>query len=151
MARRPVNLGSVPNAESPLEGGCGCGAVRFRLGAPFLGAGYCHCRRCQRRSGTPSSLNAQLESSGFELLAGALVIRTWRPEGGRSKSFCGECGGHLFSGDPDRETTISIRFGALDGDPEVRPAWRQWISSAPAWFEIPADGLPRYPEGRPVT
>ena len=36
----------------PLTGGCNCGAVRFEVTAPLVGASYCHCKRCQRRSGT---------------------------------------------------------------------------------------------------
>ena len=38
--------------EYPLTGGCNCGAVRFEVTAPLVKAGYCHCQRCQRRSGT---------------------------------------------------------------------------------------------------
>ena len=40
------------------QASCLCGAVRFELTEPFLGAGYCHCERCRRRSGVPFTLNA---------------------------------------------------------------------------------------------
>ena len=39
-------------------------------------------------------------------------------------------------------------FGAIDGDPGIRPEWHQWVSSAPAWDPMPDDGLPRFSESR---
>ena len=41
--------------------------------------------------------------------------------------------------------------GALDGDPEIRPRWRQWVSSAPDWYALPEDGLPRFPKRTPTV
>lgn len=141
----------MPSPSSPLEGRCLCGTVRFRVIAPFETAGYCHCKRCQRRSGTTSTLNALVEVESFEISAGADAIRTWRPPDGQPKSFCMHCGGHLFSGDPDRGPVVGVRLGAVEGDPEIRPQWRQWVSSAPAWETIPDDGLPRFSEARDAS
>jgi hypothetical protein len=138
----------MPSPEAPLRGRCLCGAVRFQVTAPFQTAGYCHCKRCQRRSGTTSTLNARVAAEGFEILEGAEMIRTWHPPDGQPKSFCVSCGGHLFSGDPDRGPMVGVRLGALDGDPGIRPQWRQWVSSAPEWEAIPDDGLERFSEGR---
>jgi hypothetical protein len=137
--------------ELPLEGRCLCGEVRFQVTAPFQSAGYCHCKRCQRRSGTTSTLNATVVAEGFEILQGEELIATWRPIDGRPKSFCRKCGGHLFSGEPESDPTVGVRLGALEGDPEIRPRWHQWVSSAPSWDPIPEDGLPRYSEGRPPS
>ena len=47
------------------------------------------------------------------------------------------------------EDFVSVRLGAVDGDPGIRPECRQWVSSAAVWEEIPDDGLPRYDEGAP--
>ena len=41
-----------------------------------------------------------------------------------------------------------MRFGALHGDPGIEPQWRQWLESAPDWYPIPDDGLPRFPQRR---
>jgi hypothetical protein len=131
----------------PLTGGCACGAVRYRITADFTGSSYCHCTRCQRRTGTAWSINASVPPDGFEITQGAELVRTWRPEGGFSKSFCGECGGALFSG--GGEKPVGVRMGSLDRDPGVRPQYHQWVESAPAWEAIPDDGLPRYPQARP--
>jgi hypothetical protein len=139
----------VPSPEHPLTGRCACGAVRFVVTQPFQSAGYCHCRRCRRRSGVPWSYNGLVATSGFELTAGSETVSHWQPEGGgRRKSFCRSCGGHLFSGDPEREDDLAVRLGAVEGDPEVEPTWRMWISSAPDWCPIPEDGLPRFTESR---
>ncbi len=64
------------------------------------------------------------------------------------KAYCADCGGHLFAGSLDADF-ISIRLGAIEGDPGIRPEYRQWLSSAVLWEEIPDDGLPRYDEGAP--
>jgi hypothetical protein len=129
--------------QNPLLGSCGCGAVRFEVRAPFEAARYCHCHRCQHRTGTSSSANAKLAVAAFEILTGAELIGTWAPAAGQPKSYCVECGGHLFSGAQDDEH-IFVRLGAIDGDPGIRPEYRQWLSSAAAWESIPDDGLPRY-------
>lgn len=132
-----------------LSGSCLCGAVRFEVRAPFFDAGYCHCTRCQGRTGTGSSVNGLVEARHVAVVSGAEAIRTWRPEGGYPKSFCGTCGAHLFSGVPGGAGRCGVRFGALDGAPGIAPRFRQWISSAAPWDPIPDDGLARYPEGRP--
>jgi hypothetical protein len=138
----------MPSREAPLPGSCSCGAVRFEVRAPFKTAGYCHCTRCRRRTGAMWTLNATVDADGFEILEGADAIRTWRPPDGLPKSFCGNCGGHVFSGDPESGGVVGVRLGAVHGDPGIRPRWRQWLASAPAWEPIPDDGLPRYPQQR---
>jgi hypothetical protein len=139
----------MPSRERPLAGRCACGAVRFQVTEPFLSAGYCHCHRCQRRSGVPFTFNALVAPTGFELLAGAADLTAWVPEdGGRPKSFCRHCGGHVFGGDLEAESPIAVRLGTIEGDPEIEPTWRAWLSSAPSWYEIPEDGLEHFPEGR---
>ncbi|MGE0066406.1 MAG: GFA family protein [Solirubrobacterales bacterium] len=141
----------MPSVDRPLSGRCACGEVRFRVTKAFDSAGYCHCQRCQRRSGVPWSFNGLVAADGFELVSGADSITTWRPEdGGRPKSFCRACGGHVFGGDPDGGGTVAVRLGAVEGDPEVEPSWRAWLSSAPDWCPVPDDGLTRFEGGRPL-
>ncbi len=130
----------------PITGGCGCGAVRFEVTAPLGAAMYCHCTRCQRRSGTGASANARAEPGTFKIVLGEEKVRTWRPEGGWVKCFCGECGSALYSADPRDPDHVSVRLGAVDGDPGVRPGVRQFVAYAAAWEPIPDDGLPRYEE-----
>jgi hypothetical protein len=136
----------MPSPDSPLRGSCACGAVSFEITAPFETAGYCHCKRCQRRTGTLWSFNAMVPAAGFEIVAGREYVRLWKPPDGIAKAFCEACGGHLYS---DGGDAIGVRLGAVDGDPEIRPQWRQWLESAPGWEAIPDDGLPRFQQARP--
>lgn len=132
--------------ELPLTGGCGCGAVRFEVTAPLVGANYCHCTRCQRRSGTAASANARPEPGSFRLLCGEDALRAWSPASGWEKLFCANCGSAVFSRDPQDHERMSIRLGAFDADPGIRPRVRQFVAYAAAWETIPNDGLPRHEE-----
>ncbi len=136
--------------DPSTEGGCLCGGVRFELTEPASHAGYCHCTRCQRRTGTAASAQARVDGRAFRLLQGEDLIKAWRhPDGGFEKCFCRECGAHLFSRNPDDHTQMSIRMGAFDGDPGVRPRWRTFVAYAAPWEPIPDDGLERFAEGKP--
>jgi hypothetical protein len=134
-----------------MTGGCGCGAVRYEITGRLLEAGYCHCTRCQRRTGSAASVSVTLEPDGMRFLRGAEQVRYWRPEGGGwGKAFCGACGSALYSEHPEDPTIRAVRLGTLDADPGIRPAYHQFVRYA-AWFEaIPDDGLPRYDERRPM-
>jgi len=132
-----------------LTGGCGCGAVRFEITEPLTSATYCHCTRCQRRSGTAASANGKTTPGSFRIVEGEGEIRSWQPEGGSEKAFCGRCGSALFSRTPGDPPGIGVRLGAIDGDPGIRPQFRQHVATAAVWEPLPDDGLRRFPAGRP--
>ena len=131
-----------------LTGGCGCGAVRFEVTAPLLSAQYCHCTRCQRRTGTGASANARVEPGSFHVVSGEDRLRAWKPDDGAEKWFCGDFGSALFSRDPHDRDRVGVRLGAFDGDPGILPAAHAFVAYAAPWEPIPDDGLPRYPERR---
>jgi hypothetical protein len=133
----------------PITGACGCGAVRFSVDAPFVGAVYCHCTRCQRRSGTGAAASARVMPGSFRIDAGEDQVRVWAPEGGFEKAFCGACGSALFARNPRDHDVVAVRLGAVDGDPGIRPGVRQFTAYAAPWEPIPDDGLPRFPERVP--
>jgi hypothetical protein len=124
--------------------------VRFEIAEDAVeSAAYCHCTRCQRRSGTAASANARVTPGAVRITAGSELVKEWQPEGGFAKAFCSECGSALFSRPPDSEHPIGVRLGALDSDPGVRPAWRQFVAYAAPWEPIPDDGLARHDERMP--
>lgn len=129
-----------------LTGACGCGAVRYEVSAPLVSAGYCHCTRCQRRTGAAASANGRTEKGSFRVVAGEQRLRAWKPAGGSEKWFCGDCGSALFSRHPIDPEQVSIRLGTLDQDPGLRPSARQFTAYAAPWEQIPDDGLPRHRE-----
>lgn len=137
-------------SETPLTGGCLCGAVRFELTAPPREAGYCHCTRCQRRTGTASSAQVRIDARTLRLLAGEELVKAWRhPDGGFEKCFCSECGAHLFARNPEDPTQASVRMGAFDEDPGAPLTYRLHVASAAPWEPIPDDGLERFDGARP--
>lgn len=103
----------------PLHGRCMCGAVGFSVDAPLLGALYCHCQRCQRRSGTSHSMTALCAPGSFSVTEGEDRLRSWDPGDGWVKSFCSTCGSHTHTTNPDDPNLVAVRLG---------------------------DGLPRFPE-----
>jgi hypothetical protein len=135
--------------ELPLTGGCGCGAVRFEIDAPLTGALYCHCTRCQRRTGTAASVTGRIVPGSLRVTSGEEHLRDWRPEGGMPKTFCVLCGSAVLARTPEGEWR-GVRFGALDADPGTRPSYHQFTDYAAAWEPIPEDGLPRHPERAPA-
>jgi hypothetical protein len=137
--------------ELPLTGGCLCGAVRFEVDEPLVSASWCHCTRCQRRTGTPASAQARIVPGSLRVLAGEAALREFKPEDGFPKVFCGECGSALWSRNPADPTALGVRLGAFDDDPGIRPEYHQFVAYAAAWDEIPDDGLPRYPERKPAV
>ena len=136
--------------ELPLTGGCLCGAVRFEIDAPLVSASWCHCTRCQRRTGTPASAQGRVAPGSFRLLQGEGAVRAYEPAGGWAKVFCGECGSQLWSESPDDPEVRGVRLGAFDRDPGIRPEYHQFVAYAAPWAALPDDGLPRYPERKPA-
>jgi len=134
--------------DARLTGGCLCGGVRYEVTEPPVKATYCHCTRCQRRTGTAASAQARLVPGSLRIVEGKELVQAWQPEDGFAKCFCSRCGGALWSVDAGGEVW-SVRLGTFDSDPGVRPSHRQYVAYAAAWEPIPDDGLPRYPEAAP--
>lgn len=135
--------------DLPLTGGCMCGAVRFEIDRPLVSAGYCHCTRCQRRTGTAASASARIEPGSLTVVAGEELLHAWDPPEGFSKIFCSVCGSAMWSRSQEDPSILSVRLGALDGDPGIRPMDHTFVAYAASWEPLPDDGLPRHPEARP--
>ena len=137
-------------SDPVLTGGCLCGGVRFELSERPKTAGYCHCTRCQGRTGSGSSAQARIDGRTFRLVTGAELVKGWRhPDDGFEKCFCRECGAHLFGRNPENHPEMSVRMSAFDDDPGVRPSWRAYVAYAADWEPMPDDGLERFDEGKP--
>ena len=138
-------------SDGTLTGGCLCGGVRFEVLEPPVSAGYCHCTRCQKRTGTAASPQARLAPGSLRVTSGEELLRAYDPgDGGFLKVFCSGCGSALWSRAADDPDVVSVRFGAFDSDPGIRPQYRTFVAYAAPWEPIPDDGLPHYPEARPA-
>jgi hypothetical protein len=136
--------------DEPLRGSCLCGGVRFEITLPFRRANHCHCSRCRKHSGTDRLTQGRVPREGFELLAGEELIRVYRPaDGAAVKAFCSVCGSSLFGGTWPDGPEVSVRFGALDGDPGIRPQYRSFAADTAVWAEPPDGALPSFPGANP--
>jgi hypothetical protein len=123
--------------------------VQYELTEPPLFASYCHCTRCQRRTGTAASAQARVAPGSVRITAGEELVSCWVPDGGSPKCFCSRCGGALWSKDAETGDISGVRLGTFDEDPGVRPEYRQYVAYAAVWEALPDDGLPRHPERKP--
>jgi hypothetical protein len=128
-----------------------CGGVRFEISEPLVLAGYCHCTRCQHRTGTAAAISARIVPGSLTVTSGEELTRAYEPEGGFAKVFCSSCGSALWSRSPTDPDVIAVRLGAFDGDPGIRPSYRQFVAYAAPWEPVPDDGLERFPERRPPS
>ena len=130
-----------------LTGGCQCGAVRFRIKAEPLVAYYCHCRRCQRRSGAPVSAAASFAASAVVFTESEpKIIDSDSP--GLVRQLCGRCGAILWLRPRENPGLQSIRLGCLDNPDAVKPTFHIHTSSQVPWLKM-ADDLPRYQGSAP--
>ena len=123
--------------------------MRFEIEAPLRRANWCHCSRCRKHSGAHALAQARVAREQFRLLAGEELIRVYRPGDGKVKAFCSVCGSSLFGNEWPDGDEISIRMGAFDDDPGIRPQYHTFVASRAPWDELPDDGLPRYDELSP--
>jgi hypothetical protein len=133
---------------SALEGGCLCGGVRFRITGKLGPAGFCHCKTCQRASGSAFASNAPLRTEYFSLTAGADLVTEYESSPRKYRAFCGRCGSPVYSRRDDDPGIRRIRLGTLDGDPGRRPVAHTWVSAKAPWYEI-EDALPQFAEAPP--
>ena len=124
--------------DVPAEGGCACGAVRYRLTSAPLFTHCCHCRDCQRQTGSAFVLNLLIEADRVELLAGSPrpveVAREGRPP--QRISRCPDCGVAVFS-EYDRPQVRFVRAGTIDDPSQVAPDVHIYTRSKVGWLTLP--------------
>lgn len=131
---------------SPREGGCLCGAVRYRVHAKPFDSGYCHCRLCQKSSGAPTLVFASVAWRDFEIVRG--TPRCYRSTSFGARSFCGDCGTQLFMQVDDAPDTLDFTVASLDVPEAAPPGFHIWNSGRITWFDTD-DVLPRFEAARP--
>ena len=132
--------------DLPLEGGCLCGAVRYRITVEPVDPAYCHCRMCQRRSGAPAVATAEIPVTGFAIILGEPAA--YRSSPAAQRLFCRDCGTELYFTLLDDPPSLSLNIGTLDDPEAVQPIKHIWTSSQVSWFDVD-DDLPRHPENPP--
>jgi hypothetical protein len=127
---------------APYSGQCLCGAVRYRLGAEPLIIYACHCKDCQKRSGSAFGMSMWVPRSALAISAGAPVRQDLprRRDGGTFTALsCAACTTRLW-GEAEKHPKLAVmRPGTLDDTSWVRPSVHLWTRSAQPWFVFPAD------------
>lgn len=125
-------------------GGCQCGQIRYRITADPLTLAVCHCRDCQRQSGSAFGMSLIVPESAFELTSGALKTFETRTDSGRVKTcaFCPDCGVRIYNATSARK---SIKAGTLDDVSRLQPRAHFWTGRKQPWTVLPTD-LPCYDE-----
>ena len=134
--------------DGKLEGGCTCGAVRYRLNAKPLFVHCCHCSWCQRETGSAFAVNAFIEAAQVELLQGQPVAKTLPSLSGKGQTMwrCPECGVTLWSNYAGAGPNIHfVRVGTLDEPARAPPDIHIYTSTKQPWVVLPA-GVPAVPE-----
>jgi hypothetical protein len=126
--------------EGGLTGGCTCRAVRYRMiSAPMI-VHCCHCRWCQRETGTAFALNAVIESARVERLAGEPEIVLTPSESGKGQKIvrCPACRIAVYSHYPQAGDAVSfIRVGTLDQPDRLPPDVHIYTASKQPWVVLP--------------
>jgi hypothetical protein len=126
---------------SAHEGGCLCGAVRYRFSATPRVTSLCHCRSCRRAAGAPSVAWVILDAAALEFTAGAPTPHRSSPA--VTRQFCGRCGTPLTYQNDASPGSIDITTASLD-DPDAFPPSREiWLDHKIAW-ETLNPSLPHY-------
>jgi hypothetical protein len=121
------------------EGGCLCGAVRFKTEGEPLNVRVCHCRNCQKAMGSPFFARAQF---GPDALTVEGEVGRYASSEAIDRVFCTRCGTRLFAWRRNG-TAIGISLATFDDRNAFAPTEHIWVSEKIAWLKLD-DGLPQY-------
>lgn len=134
----------MPDPTLPIDGGCLCGQVRFRVSAPPLVTMACHCTGCQRLTASAYSLSAAIPAEGFAVTAGEPVIGGLHTE--NRQYFCPHCKSWLFTRPGGMDWFVNVRPTMLDDTTWSAPFIETWTAEKLPWATTPAvhsyPGLP---------
>jgi hypothetical protein len=126
-----------------LEGGCLCGAVRWRASAAPVRGVICHCAMCRRHSGAPALAFVHFPADAFEWTAAAPAW--YRSSPYAQRGFCPTCGSTLGMREDVLADRVQVCVGSLDDPSRVRIDDHVWTRSRIPWFDV-RDDLPRFAE-----
>ncbi len=138
----------MPTEPLTADGGCTCRAVRYRLTRRPLFVHGCHCRWCQRETGSALAINAMIEAECVQLLAGEPVLVNTPSNSGRGQLIarCPTCHVALWSHYAGAGRAVSfVRVGTLDEPDRFPPEVHIFTASKQPWVQLPA-GVPAYAE-----
>ena len=133
----------------PVEGGCQCRAVRYRITASPLAVYNCHCKDCQRSSGGTHTMSMVMKREHVELIQGELSAFDKAADSGRVVRMlgCATCGTKVWNEPQSFAAILVVKPGTLDHMSWAVPIGNIWTASRAPWVEID-DALVNFP-GQP--
>jgi hypothetical protein len=128
-----------------FEGGCLCGAVRYRATGTPSNATLCHCETCRRAAGAPLVAWVTFAARGFRFTRGDPV--RYRSSPLVVRAFCGRCGTPLTYARDDEPESLDVTTISLERAAELAPRDHIWTRDALPWM-LDLASLPRFPEKR---
>ena len=131
--------------ENTFEGGCACGAVRYRMTSEPMFVHCCHCRDCQRQTGSAFVLNALIETDRVQLLKGEPQPTAAPTDSGRPHRIfrCPECQTAVWSEYGGVGALRFVRVGTLDEPAALAPDVHIYTRSKVPWVALP-EGVPAF-------
>jgi hypothetical protein len=131
----------------PLDGGCSCGEIRYRLTSAPLIVHCCHCTLCQRQTGSAFVINALIETDRIERVKGEPVAISMPTESARTHEIyrCGKCQVAVWSDYGRRPFLRFVRVATLDQPHAITPDVHIYFRSKVPWVRVP-DGAKTFPE-----
>ena len=126
----------MPKPDLPLEGGCRCGQVRFRIDAAPLITMACHCRGCQQMTASAFSLSALVPAAAFALTAGEPVVGGLH--GPTRHLFCPWCMSWVFTRPEGADGLVNVRATLLDDVAWFSPYMETFTQEKLPWASTPA-------------
>jgi hypothetical protein len=128
-----------------LEGGCACGAVRYGLTSLPMFVHCCHCRDCQRQTGSAFVINALIETDRITLRSGSVRPIAMPTDSGSPHHIhrCSSCHTALWSDYGGRPTLRFVRVGTLDDPSVLSPDVHIYVRSKLPWVALP-EGVPAF-------
>lgn len=125
-----------------IEGGCLCGAIRFRAQAEPVLVAACHCVTCQRNTGSAFSINVAVPAGSVVIEGDALVV--YEDRSGASgevfeRAFCGRCGSPILGRGAAYGGLEFLKAGTLDDPSALTPGAHIWCAEKQPWVVIPAE------------
>jgi len=136
----------MSEGETALTGGCACGAVRYTVMGPPYVVNNCHCRLCQRQTGSTSVVNAFFETERLTQHGGETSRHVVKAGSGNDHVIvrCTNCGTALWSFYPRLgDHALGLRAGTLDDPDAVTPDAVIFVESKMPWVPLP-EGIPHF-------
>jgi len=135
-----------------IEGGCRCGAVRYKLALDALPPTYaCHCLDCQTWSGSAFSQQTFVPEAALAVTGAVVVYEFTTPSGNTStQRMCGVCHARIYNTNSARPNVAVVRAGTMDRSNELGVVAHIWVKRKQPWLTL-EDGVPAWPEAAPAA